>query len=67
MAEINIERKKKSMWPWVILLLVIIGLIAWAIYELVDEEERVEYEEVPATGMVVPLKQEQVPTAITPV
>ncbi|WP_276496262.1 hypothetical protein [Pontibacter litorisediminis] len=54
MAEINIERKKKPMWPWILLLLVIIGLIAWALYELTNEPDEVEYEEAPATGMVIP-------------
>ncbi|MCX2739040.1 hypothetical protein [Pontibacter anaerobius] len=64
MAEINIERKKKTMWPWVILLLVIIALIAWALYELTNEPDEVEYEEVPATGMVVPAHTEHVPKSI---
>ncbi len=34
MAEINIEKKKKPVWPW-ILLVVILLLIGWAVYELV--------------------------------
>lgn len=54
MAEINIERKKKPMWPWLLLLLVIIALIAWALYEMTNEPDETEYEEVPATGMVSP-------------
>ena len=28
MAEINIQRKKKPVWPWIILLLVIIAAVA---------------------------------------
>ncbi|GAB3203384.1 hypothetical protein ABID22_000862 [Pontibacter aydingkolensis] len=36
MAEINIERKKKPVWPW-LLLLVIIALLAWGIYEVATE------------------------------
>ncbi|OKL40455.1 hypothetical protein [Pontibacter flavimaris] len=54
MAEINIEKKKKSMWPWLILLLVIIALIVWALYEMTNEPDEVEYQEAPATGMVIP-------------
>ncbi len=34
MAEIRIEKKKKPVWPW-ILLVVILLLLGWAIYELV--------------------------------
>nr|WKN38096.1 hypothetical protein K4G66_05195 [Tunicatimonas sp. TK19036] len=31
MAEIHIERKtrKKPVWPWVLLLLVVLGVVAW--------------------------------------
>ena len=53
MAEINIERKKRSVWPW-ILLLAILALLAWAIYELTNDRNDVDVEEVPATGMVIP-------------
>lgn len=37
MAEIRIERKtrKKPVWPWVLLLLLILGIIAWLM--LADE------------------------------
>lgn len=59
MAEINIERKKNPMWPWIILLLVIIALIGWALYEITDEPDEVEYEEVPATGMLLPAKPQE--------
>ena len=34
MAEINIQKKKKPVWPW-ILLVVILLLLGWAVYELV--------------------------------
>ncbi|MEJ8800739.1 hypothetical protein [Pontibacter sp. H249] len=40
MAEINIERKKKPIWPW-ILLLVIVALLIWAIYELLTDDNTV--------------------------
>jgi hypothetical protein len=53
MAEIRIERKKKPVWPYLLLLL-IIGLIAWALYEFTNEPDDVESEEMPATGLVVP-------------
>lgn len=39
MAEINIERKKKPVWPW-ILLLVIVALLGWAIYEFALKNEQ---------------------------
>jgi flagellar basal body-associated protein FliL len=32
MAEINIERKKRSGWGW-ILLLILLALIGWAVYK----------------------------------
>jgi flagellar basal body-associated protein FliL len=53
MAEINIEKKKKSVWPW-LLLLVLVALIAWAIYELTSDKNEVEEVEAPATGVVLP-------------
>lgn len=36
MAEINIERKKKPVWPW-ILLLVLVALIGWVVYEYMSD------------------------------
>ncbi|MBC5994463.1 hypothetical protein [Pontibacter cellulosilyticus] len=51
MAEINIERKKRPVWPW-LLLIVILALLGWAIYELVTENTVVE-EEV-EVGYVMP-------------
>ena len=51
MAEINIERKKKPVWPW-LLLIVILALLGWAIYELVTEDD-VETEVV-EVGFVIP-------------
>ncbi|WP_266205920.1 hypothetical protein [Pontibacter kalidii] len=65
MAEINIEKKKKSMWPWLILLLVIIALIVWALYELTNEPDEVEFQEAPATGMVIPAETQLASHAIT--
>jgi hypothetical protein len=53
MAEIKIERKKKPVWPWLLLLL-IIALIAWAIYKFTDEPDEMEADEAPATGLVIP-------------
>jgi len=52
MAEINIERKKKPVWPW-ILLLVIVALLVWAIYELTNDRGDTTLTEEPATGMVL--------------
>jgi hypothetical protein len=53
MAEIKIERKKKSVWPW-LLLLVLVALLAWALYELTSNKNEVEEVDAPATGMVIP-------------
>lgn len=39
MAEINIERKKKPVWPW-LLLLVIVALLGWVIYEFALKNEQ---------------------------
>ena len=54
MAEIKIERKKNnSAWIWLIVL-VLLALIAWAVYEFVIDKNEVEtIEEVPVTGMVI--------------
>ncbi|AKD05039.1 hypothetical protein POKO110462_17740 [Pontibacter korlensis] len=57
MAEINIERKKKPTWIWIILLLVVIALVAWALYELTDDDNEVEVDEAPTTGMVLPAEE----------
>ncbi|MFW6080034.1 MAG: hypothetical protein ACODAE_10460 [Gemmatimonadota bacterium] len=44
MADINVERKGPSIWPWVIGLLVL-ALLIWAIAEMVDTDEEVAVEE----------------------
>jgi hypothetical protein len=54
MAEIKIERKKKPVWPWLLLLL-IIALIAWALYEFTNAPNESKAAEVPATGLVRPV------------
>lgn len=41
MADINVERKGPSIWPWVIGLLVL-ALLIWAIAEMVDTDEAVD-------------------------
>ena len=38
MAEINVERKGASIWPWILGLLVLL-LLGWAIVELLDSDE----------------------------
>ncbi|WP_114780719.1 hypothetical protein [Botryobacter ruber] len=53
MVEIKLERKRKPIWPWLFLLL-LLGLLAWGIYELASDRDDVEDEEPPATGMVIP-------------
>lgn len=51
MAEINIERKKRPVWPWLLLILILV-LLGWAIYELVTEDN-VETEVV-EVGYILP-------------
>ena len=51
MAEINIERKKKSVWPWLLLILILV-LLGWAIYELVTEDNMET--EVVEVGYILP-------------
>ena len=41
MAEIRIEKKKKPVWPW-ILLVVILLLVGWAVYELFLKDGQVQ-------------------------
>jgi len=65
MADINVERKGPSIWPWIIGLLVL-ALLIWAIAEMVDtDEERVAgtetVEQVEEPAAAVPA-----PTPITP-
>ena len=52
MAEIKIERKKKPVWLW-LLLLVVIALIAWGLYKFTDEPDAMDADEAPATGQVM--------------
>ncbi len=48
MAEINIERKKKPVWPW-ILLLIVLALIGWAIYESTKDGDLTSFQAEPQT------------------
>lgn len=51
MTEIRIEKKKKPVWPW-ILLLVIVALLGWAIYEYaIKDNNRAYLPETPTTGL----------------
>lgn len=46
MAEIKVEKKNKApIWPWIVGILVLLGLI-WFLVEAFEEEEEIEYEEV---------------------
>ncbi|KAA5540792.1 hypothetical protein [Adhaeribacter rhizoryzae] len=56
MAEINIERKKTPVWRW-LLILILLALIAWAVYEFAYDKEDNDFDEVPATGMVTLVPQ----------
>jgi len=53
-ADINVERKGPSIWPWIIGL-IILALIIWAVAEVMGDGEVVETETVSVeTPMVVP-------------
>ena len=53
MAEINVERKKKSGWMWLIVLLVL-AIIGYALYKYLNEENNTaEYNGAP-TSYVMP-------------
>jgi flagellar basal body-associated protein FliL len=43
MAEINIERKKRSGWGW-LLVLILLALIGWAVYKFFFQD-RSQYEQ----------------------
>ncbi|WP_162345674.1 hypothetical protein [Pontibacter fetidus] len=58
MVEINIEKKKKPVWPW-ILLLIILGLLVWAIYEFTNDRDNAEAAALPTSG--IPATASQVP------
>ncbi len=52
MADINVERKGPSIWPWIIAL-VVIALVVWAIAELMGDGEVVETEPTAVEAPVV--------------
>ena len=56
MAEINIERKKTPVWRWLLVLL-LLALISWAVYEFVLKKETDDTDVIyaPPTGWVLPL------------
>lgn len=64
MADINVERKGPSIWPWIIGLLVL-ALLIWAIAEMVDtdEEQVAQVEEVQEPVAVAPTPT---PAPVTP-
>ncbi|WP_187262399.1 hypothetical protein [Pontibacter beigongshangensis] len=40
MAEIEIERKKKPVWPW-ILLVILLVIIGWVVYEYMKDTNQI--------------------------
>ena len=46
MADINVERKGTSIWPWIVGLIVL-ALLIWALMELFAEDEAEVVEEEP--------------------
>ena len=41
MAEINIQKKKKPVWPWILLVLILL-LLGWAVYEFLLRDGQVQ-------------------------
>lgn len=60
MADIDIQRKK-SVWPWIIGLIVLI-VIVWALFEMGDEEETL----VPQPAVVAPVESPPLPVTNEP-
>lgn len=63
MAEIKVERKNKTpIWPWIIGILVLLGII-WFLVEAFEEEEpeyeEAEIEEVGDARLLQPLRDSQ--------
>ncbi|AMM50595.1 hypothetical protein TH61_04575 [Rufibacter sp. DG15C] len=54
MAEINVERKKRSGWLWIIVL-VVLAIIGYALYRYLNEDNNTaEYNGAP-TSFVMPV------------
>ena len=69
MADINVERKGPSIWPWIIGLIVL-ALLIWILVEMFDSDEpEVEVDEPVPSAVVTPDVEEPVgaamPAAVT--
>jgi hypothetical protein len=53
MTEIRIEKKKKPVWPW-LLLVVILLLLGWAVYELALKDQRAHVPLAPPALVLTP-------------
>lgn len=64
-ADINVERKRPSIWPWIVGLLVL-SLLIWAIAEMVDRDDvaQVEPAQEPAVPAPQPRAPEEAPTSL---
>lgn len=58
MAEIEIERKKKPVWPW-ILLVILLAIIGWVIYEYMKDGNRIGALAPPVTSGIAALAEAQ--------
>ena len=55
MADINVERRSRSIWPWVVGLLVLAAL-AWLLLSMLgnDDNDNVRVEETTTSAVVIP-------------
>lgn len=53
MADINVERKKRSMLPWILGLLAL-ALLLWALMSMLDNDERPAGDTGTDTTVVIP-------------
>lgn len=69
MAEIKIEKKKRPVWPWLLLIL-LLALLVWAIYEVTQEPHEARLQQPPAgsavaTALAQPSMLVAIPVSIT--
>ena len=63
MAEINVKRKKSSVWPWIIAVLIVVAIIAVLALvfdneEYNQEDEMLENENEMGTELIQPIQKD---------